>query len=343
MMRFHLPALPGQPTTFANSSCAYTQKIAKYKRMMEERGHEVITYGSEAEDVACYRPGLPALDPPPFEPGAWADSNERAAAAINERQEDGDFLLLAMGECQRSLAAAVPLMAVEYGVGYGGVFTDYRVFESYAWMHTVYGNLYGTHTADGRFYDAVIPNYFEVQEFPFRSDKDDYFLYVGRLTERKGIRAAEEAAERLGTRLIIAGEGEYRPGYGECIGHIGPEQRGELMSGARALFCPTIYVEPFGGVAVEAMLCGTPVISTDWGAFTETVQQGVTGFRCRSLAEFVWAAEHIHELDPQAVRDYAIAHYSTDVVAPRYEHYFEHLQTLHGAGWYDLRRTAPAF
>lgn len=344
-MRFHLPVLPGRPATRANSSCAYSTKAFRFKQMMETRGHEVILYGGETEDVNCYAPGL---DPLPFEPDLWISSNLRAAAAIAERREDGDVLLIAAGRCQQSLADAVPLRAVEYGVGYAGVLPGFRVFESAAWMHTVYAQgLSNVMDANGQFYDAVVPNFFEVDDFPLGTDRGENLLYVGRLIERKGVQVAVDVARRTGRTLYLAGEGDFRPGEGEegihYVGSVGPEERAELMGSARALLCPTIYVEPFGGVAVEAMLCGTPVISTDWGAFRETIQQGVTGYRCRRLGEFVWAAEHASELDSEVIRSYAISRYSTETVAPQYERFFEHIATLDGAGFYDDAPTEPAW
>ncbi len=88
-------------------------------------------------------------------------------------------------------------------------------------------------------------------------------------------------------------------------------------------------------VALElARACGTPVITTDWGAFTETVVEGVTGFRCRNVEEFILATQNVKNLDRQAIRDRAISLYSVDVIAKQYEKYFHRLETLWGDGWY---------
>lgn len=114
------------------------------------------------------------------------------------------------------------------------------------------------------------------------------------------------------------------------------------MAGAKAVFVPTIYVEPFGNVAVEAQGCGTPVITTDWGAFTETVIDGVTGFRCHTFGEFKRAVEKAHTLNSYAIRQHAIRNYSLEVIGEKYERYFERLSLLWNAdpvngGWYEGR------
>ncbi len=105
------------------------------------------------------------------------------------------------------------------------------------------------------------------------------------------------------------------------------------MGGALALLTPTYYVEPFGGVAVEAQLCGTPVLASDWGAFTETVQVGVSGFRPCTLAVWGAAVREVPALDRARIRQRAIELYSTETCARLYEHYFARLMGLWGAGW----------
>lgn len=327
----HLVAIPGQPVSRANSSCAYTSKAWKFARMMDD----VTVYSAEGSEVGV--PVYPA-DIEFSHDLPWPELNRPVIEAIRERAEPGDYVLSSFGAVQADLAET-GLPVVEYGIGYGGTFADFRVFESYAWMHHVYG--YETaqrggdsHSCDGRFYDAVIPNYFDTDDFP-EGGGGDYLLYVGRLTERKGIEVVLEVAKRTGMPLVAAGEGDLTlPDWVDYRGKVGPDERAELMGEAKALIAPTLYLEPFGGVVVEAQLCGTPVITTDWGAFPETVEQGMSGYRCHLLREFIEATEKVDHLDRKAIRERAISRYSLDAVRPQYETYFDRLSTLTGDGWY---------
>jgi glycosyltransferase involved in cell wall biosynthesis len=153
------------------------------------------------------------------------------------------------------------------------------------------------------------------------------------LADRKGWRIAQEVCKKLNQRLVVAGPGDFS-GYGEYVGVVDYEERGKLLSKARAVFMPSLYLEPFGSVHVEAMLCGTPAITTDWGVFTETIVNGFNGYRCRMFSEFVEATQKVDKLDYKAIRKDAISKYSTQVVAKQYENYFKRLSTLWGKGFY---------
>jgi len=345
-MRLHVVGLPHTQSTVDFVQCAYTQKVRKFCKMMFERGHEVFLYSGIKNDAPCtehipcitYHPKKtsdylsPAWD---ADSTLWRQFNTRAALEISKRARSKDFICVIGGCAHKPIADALPhLMTIEFGIGYAGTFAKYRVWESYAWMHTVYGKqAHNPMNEEGKWFDVVIPNFFDIQDFPYSKTKDDYYLFIGRLTELKGYQIAADVCEKLGKRLILAGSGNP-PTYGEYIGPVDTQRRGELMSRALATFVPTRYLEPFGGVAVESMLCGTPVITTDWGAFTETVVDGFNGFRCRTFAEFCRAARIAPELPTAGIRKGARGKYSLEAVAPLYERYFERLQTLWGKGWY---------
>jgi len=354
MMRLHVCALPHTQTVWSYSSCAYTGKVLGFCRMMMDRGHEVYLYSGEQNEAPCTE-HIPCVTEKcradhvgdkhftsasfdyslPF----WTNANAKVAAEIAKRAEQKDFICVIGGYAQKQIADALPhMITVEFGVGYGGTFSKYRVFESYAWMHTCYGaaTMGNPHDADGSWWDAVIPGYLDPAMFPFRADKDDYYLFIGRLVDRKGYRIAADVCFDLGARLIVAGQGTPPLGS-EYVGVVGPEERGKLMAGAKAVFVPTIYVEPFGNVNIEAQACGTPVITTDWGAFTETVVHGATGFRCRTFGEFKRAAIDAQYLDPHTIRDRAVSKYSLETIGRKYEEYFTRLLHLWDDGWYEGR------
>jgi glycosyltransferase involved in cell wall biosynthesis len=347
-MRFHVVALPHTNVSVEHTSCAFNQKVLKFCRMMMGLGHEVFLYSSEKTDALCTehitciteKERLASLGGKHYTEASfdsslphWIKFNSNVVRAMKKRLQPQDFICVIGGVAHRMIADSYPEhMTVEFGIGYPGVFAKYQVYESYAWMHTTLGTVYGNVEANGNFYHAVIPSYFDINEFP-SAKPQDYYLYIGRLTDRKGWQIAQETCQRLGARLIVAGPGEFS-GYGEYVGEVGPAERGKLMSRAKAVFVPTLYIEPFGSVHVEAMLCGTPVITTDWGAFAETFQVGVHGYRPHTIAEFVQAAKDVEKLDRAAIRKYARSKFSLDVVAKQYENYFERLMTLWGKGFY---------
>jgi glycosyltransferase involved in cell wall biosynthesis len=127
------------------------------------------------------------------------------------------------------------------------------------------------------------------------------------------------------------------PNHVEFVGYADVEKRKKLMAGAKGAFVPSMYVEPFGGVQIEMLFSGTPTITTDWGAFTETVIDGVTGFRCRTFGEFKRAAIEAEKLDPHVIRERAINTYSLDVIGKKYEDYFTRLLHMWDDGWYEGR------
>ena len=326
-------------------------KVRKFCQMMHNAGHTVFLYSGEHNTAPCteHVPCISERDRQdllgenhytsgPFDATNpyWAGFNARVAAEILRRAEQQDFICVIGGTAHKPIADMLPhMMTVEFGIGYPGTFAQFRVFESYAWMHAVYGSTTtNPATLDGQWFDDVIPGYVDAAEFPEGKGDGDYLFFIGRLIERKGYQIAADVAEHLGKRLIVAGHGTP-PSYGEYLGVMGLERAG-YMGAATAVFVPTRYVEPYGTVNVEAQMTGTPVITTDWGAFTETVIDGVTGFRCRTMQEFVDAAEAASYLDRQTIRNRALATYSLEAIAPRYERYFSRLLTLWGDGWYAL-------
>lgn len=351
-MVFHLLGGANARTSKEFFCCPFTQKIRLLSKMLVRLGHTVYFYGTEGSDPVCTE-NVSVLPASLFEKlenehnslktgNPWSDKTanrvfaKNAIRQIKKRLKPGDFLLCMFGRVQKNITDAFPqAIVVEPGIGHNMSFTRHRIFESYAWMHTVYGQEKIEYPS---FYDAVIPAYYDLEDYRYSAKKDDYFFFVGRPTPLKGLDIAVSVVEEIGGKLYVAGRGnQYRNSrVTEFIGLVNIRERARWMSRAKATFIPTLYVEPFGSVLVESLLCGTPVITTDFGAFTETVLHGKVGYRCRTMEQFVWAARHIDKIRPRDCRKYAEENYSLKRIEKMYEEYFTSLSRMYRdkRGWF---------
>lgn len=341
-MRFHALGVPHTITNKDYISCAYTQKVLKFCKMMTELGHEVFHYGHEHSDVVCTE-HITVVEHKYFEM-TYGDRKqndffefnnrdlpyimfaENASREIDKRKQPGDFVLAFFGTAHKPVCDNFPdLNIVEPGIGYPfDHYAPYKVWESYAIMHAYYG-LHGVSYCVTSPTNVVIPNYFDDEDFDFVTEKKDWVLYLGRVVEQKGIQTVIDATYDAGVQLIVAGQKDddfVLPEHCTYVGFVNQERRRFYLSNAKALIIASKYVEPFGGVQVEALLSGTPTITPDHGAFVENNHNGLTGYRCRCYNDYVNAIRSIDTIKPETCRAFG-EQFLLSPVAKRYESYFQ--------------------
>ena len=174
----------------------------------------------------------------------------------------------------------------------------------------------------------VIPNGINLSNFTgierdydfrrqYAMDNEKIILYVGRLVYEKGVQHLIAAMPKIlsnyhDAKLIIAGRGgmmdELRAeasnlGLNDKIyftGYLNSKQVQKMYKCADVAVFPSTY-EPFGIVALEAMLAGVPTVVSDVGGLDEIVTHGVDGMKsyagnANSIADSVTALLYDHQL-----------------------------------------------
>jgi len=371
----HLLGIPHTITRPEYSHCAYTNKVRTFAPMMRALEYHVIHYGVggaisganeqidllSEEEFHALMGGKKDMRSPGWFVGDVADVRHPWYRTFNQRlipqlkaqvDPDNDIVCVPFGLAHEDTINALPkLRYVETGIGYPKSFAEFRVFESYAWMHRVLGAENKDKPEDlGRDYWWVVPNPYDLVQWLYPADDEraqDYVLYLGRLHQAKGLHIVYEMAKhRPDLHFLCVGQGDPSPWQRPALHNlefrppvVGDERR-ELFAKALCTVCLTRYIEPFAQVHIESLIMGVPVITSNFGVFTETVQNGINGYRTHTLGDALAALENIEKgevLDQRNIAAQTRQEYSTRTVGPQYDNVFQQIMDLKGEGYYTLR------
>lgn len=138
----------------------------------------------------------------------------------------------------------------------------------------------------------VMCNFIDVEKCKKpNSEKGDYYVFLGRVNEVKGVRTLCHAASQLPYRLVIIGGGDLLPELMERyennsnIEFIGQKNWTEfrlVLEGARFMVLPAEWSENNPLTIIESQSLGTPVLGADIGGIPELIEEGVSGMTFKS-------------------------------------------------------------
>jgi glycosyltransferase involved in cell wall biosynthesis len=188
---------------------------------------------------------------------------------------------------------------------------------------------------------ANCPSALDLDAYPFSDRRDDYLLFIGRMSPQKGAGRAIAVAQEMGLPLKLAGKmheaderayftREVAPHLSDRITYLGEvshEEKVRLLQRARCTLFPIDWEEPFGLVMLESMACGTPVVGTRRGAVPEVISPGESGIIVDRYEDLPGAVAQADQIDPASCRDYVETHFSEGRMV---RNYLEAFATLLG-------------
>lgn len=300
---------------------------------------------------------------------------KNAEPALRKRVKKDDLVLAFYGQGHKALCDRIsdlPCHIVEPSIGYPDPFSKHRVYQSVGYMHNVRGQAAHAYRIQQAFpdkfdainkwpwnvesentplwNDTVIPNFYNpdlyVDPEVSNNAREEWLCFIGRIHPCKGLEIIFDMVEAADIPIKVAGPGDINklgfrvPKQVEFLGIADNALRKYLLTRAKALVCPSLYLEPFLGIHVEALFPACPIITVDFGAPMEYCIDGVTGFKCMNMDDFMYALRNLHQIDPAACRKAALR-FSVKRAAISYHEYFNRILRNNSIGWhsYDPNRT----
>jgi glycosyltransferase involved in cell wall biosynthesis len=241
-------------------------------------------------------------------------------------------------------AHGLPTVVTAHGPVHGDMGAYYRMLSTRTSLVALSGAQ--REQLPGARWAATVPNGLRPTRLPFRADKGEHAVFLGRMSPDKGPVWAIDAARAAGVPLVMAAkcreddevqyfEQAVAPRLGgdvHWIGEVGGRRKAELLAGARCLLFPIDWEEPFGLVMIEAMACGTPVVALRRGAVPEVVEHARTGWVCDRPEELPVALLRAREIDPRECRAAVEQRFSDARLAAGYEQVYRRVLATHRRG-----------
>lgn len=188
---------------------------------------------------------------------------------------------------------------------------------------------------------ATVYHGIDVSSFPFSPRPGTYLLFLGRMSPEKRCDLAIAVARRAGVPLKIAAKVDHteRPYFErviqpllddphndtpiEFLGEKNEVEKRELLRGALALLLPIDWPEPFGMVFIEALACGTPVLTRPCGSVPELLEDGLTGYIAEDVETLAAAVARLDRISRLACRRWAEERFDRRRMAAGYEQVYE--------------------
>jgi glycosyltransferase involved in cell wall biosynthesis len=171
---------------------------------------------------------------------------------------------------------------------------------------------------------SVKPNFTSVPKVFQSIQREKHFLFIGRLSEEKGIDVLLEAFKELPFLIKIAGEGPLKKLVEETakqfsniryLGNLSSEEVIIELQKTQTLIFPSVWYEPFGLVNIEAFANGTPVLASNIGAPQSLIIDGYNGFHfeygnVKDLMQIITKYDTLPDSEKKEIRSNAFRTYT---------------------------------
>ena len=298
---------------------------------LTKRGHDVTLFTTGDSEVSCRKRAL-------FKTAQWpptaADELHHCAWSFGEIAKGAYDLVHLNNPFGIPFTQFVNIPCV-YTIHHAAVESLSRLYAAHPAVHYVGISARQLELEAPLRRTHVVHHGLSAHRYPPSARDEGYVLHIGRFCAEKGTHVAIDIARAAGVELVLAGRvhSQDRPYFEEHIaprlagpgvsqfGEAEHDEKVRLMQGARAVLCPLRWEEPFGLVAIEAMLCGAPLLGFARGSFPEIVDPGVTGFLAPpdDSDELTRMVRSVGDFDRAACARGARERFSTEVMTDNYE------------------------